>query len=53
LPTAGPLGAFAVEDQIRPESKEAVSDVHMLGKRVPMITGGPRQLLVLSPTGLA
>jgi P-type Cu2+ transporter len=33
------LGAFAVEDQIRPESKEAVSELHRLGIRVAMITG--------------
>jgi Cu2+-exporting ATPase len=33
------LGAFAVEDQIRPESKEAVTDLHKAGIRVAMITG--------------
>ena len=33
------LGAFAVEDEIRPESKEAVSDLHRLGIRVAMISG--------------
>jgi hypothetical protein len=33
------LGAFAVEDQIRPESKEAVTNLHRLGIRVAMITG--------------
>jgi Cu2+-exporting ATPase len=33
------LGAFAVEDQIRPESKEAVTDLHKSGIRVAMITG--------------
>ena len=33
------LGAFAVEDEIRPESKEAVADLHGLGVRVAMITG--------------
>jgi len=33
------LGAFAVEDQIRPESKEAVTELHKLGIRVAMITG--------------
>jgi Cu2+-exporting ATPase len=33
------LGAFAVEDEIRPESREAVSDLHRLGIRVAMITG--------------
>src|SRR6202158_4352001 len=33
------LGAFAVEDEIRPESKEAVTELHGLGLRVAMITG--------------
>jgi Cu2+-exporting ATPase len=33
------LGAFAVEDEIRPQSKEAVTDLHRLGIRVAMITG--------------
>jgi P-type Cu2+ transporter len=33
------LGAFAVEDEIRPESKEAVSELHRLGIRVAMISG--------------
>jgi Cu2+-exporting ATPase len=33
------LGAFAVEDEIRPESKEAVADLHRLRIRVAMITG--------------
>jgi Cu2+-exporting ATPase len=35
----GVLGAFAVEDEIRPESKQAVEDLHRLGIRVAMITG--------------
>ncbi len=35
----GLLGAFAIEDEIRPESKEAVSELHRLGIRVAMITG--------------
>jgi Cu2+-exporting ATPase len=35
----GALGAFAVEDEIRPESKEAVQELHRLGMRVAMITG--------------
>jgi len=35
----GLLGAFAVEDQIRPESSEAVTALHRLGIRVAMITG--------------
>jgi len=33
------LGAFAVEDEIRPESSEAVTALHRLGIRVAMITG--------------
>jgi Cu2+-exporting ATPase len=33
------LGAFAVEDEIRPESGEAVAELHRLGIRVAMITG--------------
>jgi Cu2+-exporting ATPase len=35
----GVLGAFAVEDEIRPESKEAVVELHRLRMRVAMITG--------------
>ena len=33
------LGAFAVEDEIRPESHEGVTELHRLGIRVAMITG--------------
>jgi Cu2+-exporting ATPase len=33
------LGAFAAEDEIRPESKEAVEELHRLGIRVAMISG--------------
>jgi Cu2+-exporting ATPase len=33
------LGAVAVEDEIRPESIEAVSRLHQMGLRVAMITG--------------
>jgi Cu2+-exporting ATPase len=33
------MGAFAVEDEIRPESKEAIEELHRLGIRVAMITG--------------
>ncbi|MBI3357041.1 MAG: HAD-IC family P-type ATPase, partial [Nitrospirae bacterium] len=33
------LGALALEDEIRPESREAVTDLHRLGIRVAMITG--------------
>jgi Cu2+-exporting ATPase len=33
------LGAVAVEDEIRPESTEAVNELHRLGIRVAMVTG--------------
>jgi Cu2+-exporting ATPase len=33
------FGALSVEDEIRPESAEAVGDLHRLGVRVAMITG--------------
>jgi Cu2+-exporting ATPase len=33
------LGALAVEDEIRPESREAAEELHRLGMRVAMITG--------------
>ncbi len=33
------LGAFAAEDEIRPESKEAIDELHRLGIRVAMISG--------------
>jgi P-type Cu2+ transporter len=33
------VGAIAVEDEVRPESKEAVDLLHALGVRVAMITG--------------
>lgn len=33
------IGALAVEDEIRPESREAVHALHQLGVRVAMITG--------------
>jgi Cu2+-exporting ATPase len=35
----GVIGALAVEDEIRPESVEAVKSLHALGVRVAMITG--------------
>jgi Cu2+-exporting ATPase len=38
----GLLGAFATEDQIRPESEEAVSNLHKFGIRVAMLTGDSR-----------
>jgi P-type Cu2+ transporter len=36
------VGAVAVEDEVRPESKEAVDALHRLGVRVAMITGDSR-----------
>jgi Cu2+-exporting ATPase len=33
------IGALAVEDEIRPESAEAIKSLHALGVRVAMITG--------------
>jgi Cu2+-exporting ATPase len=33
------LGAIAVEDEIRPESTDAVNELHRLGIRVAMVTG--------------
>jgi P-type Cu2+ transporter len=38
------LGALAVEDAVRPESRQAVAELHRLGKRVVMITGDARQV---------
>jgi Cu2+-exporting ATPase len=35
----GVLGALTVEDEIRPESREAIQELHRLGLRVAMITG--------------
>jgi Cu2+-exporting ATPase len=38
------LGAFAVEDEIRPESHEAVTELHRLGIQVAMITGDSKSV---------
>ena len=38
------VGAFALEDEIRPESREAVDALHRLGVKVVMITGDARQV---------
>jgi Cu2+-exporting ATPase len=38
------LGAIALEDEIRPESREAVDLLHQLGVRVAMITGDAKQV---------
>jgi P-type Cu2+ transporter len=38
------MGALSLEDAVRPESRQAVSELHRLGKRVVMITGDARQV---------
>jgi Cu2+-exporting ATPase len=38
------LGAIALEDEIRPESKEAVNELHQLGLQVAMISGDSRKV---------
>ncbi len=38
------IGAIALEDEIRPESAEAVEQLHRLGVRVAMITGDARRV---------
>ena len=38
------VGAFALEDEIRPEARDAVEQLQALGKRVVMITGDARQV---------
>jgi Cu2+-exporting ATPase len=38
------LGALALEDAVRPESRQAVTELHRRGKRVVMITGDARQV---------
>jgi Cu2+-exporting ATPase len=42
LVAGAPIGALALEDEIRPESAEAVERLHALGVRVAMITGDAR-----------
>ena len=42
--TDGIVGAFALEDEIRPEALEAVASLQRLGKRVVMITGDAHQV---------
>jgi len=37
-------GAISLEDEIRPESRQAVDQLHQLGVRVGMITGDARQV---------
>src|SRR5262245_33935606 len=38
------IGAFALEDEIRPEARQAVTDLQAAGKQVVMITGDARQV---------
>jgi Cu2+-exporting ATPase len=38
------LGALALEDTVRPESRQAVAELHRLGKRVVMLTGDAHQV---------
>ena len=38
------LGALALEDAVRPESRPAVDELHAMGVRVVMITGDARQV---------
>jgi Cu2+-exporting ATPase len=38
------LGALSLEDEIRPESREAVTELHRLGLRVAMITGDSKEV---------
>src|SRR5690606_11480417 len=38
------VGALSLEDEIRPEARQAVTDLHRLGVRVAMITGDARQV---------
>jgi Cu2+-exporting ATPase len=38
------VGAVSLEDEIRPESREAVDQLHQLGVKVAMITGDARQV---------
>lgn len=38
------LGAVAVEDEVRPEARQAVADLHVAGRTVVMITGDAQQV---------
>jgi Cu2+-exporting ATPase len=40
----GLVGAISLEDEVRPESREAVDQLHQLGVRVAMITGDAHQV---------
>jgi len=38
------IGALSLEDEVRPESREAIEELHTAGVRVGMITGDARQV---------
>jgi P-type Cu2+ transporter len=38
------IGALALQDEVRPDAKQAVDELHRLGRRVVMITGDARQV---------
>jgi Cu2+-exporting ATPase len=38
------VGALALEDEIRPEARDAVTQLHSMGRRVVMISGDARQV---------
>ena len=38
------MAAFALEDEIRPEARQAVAELQAMGRRVVMITGDARQV---------
>ena len=38
------IGAFSLEDEIRPESRQAVDELHSIGLKVAMITGDAHQV---------
>src|SRR5918994_2801548 len=38
------IGAFALEDEVRPEARQAVADLQSIGVKVTMITGDARQV---------
>jgi Cu2+-exporting ATPase len=44
LDDTGVLGAFALEDEVRPEAREAIDQLHAAGRTVVMITGDAQQV---------
>jgi len=38
------IGALTLEDEVRPEAREAVAELQVMGRRVVMITGDARQV---------